>query len=61
MGEITDVDYFVVFPYSVNTEGGAPFLQFGLVNDGVSLNFIKLPWNESSIDMDKFGNLQGQK
>lgn len=59
MGEITDVDYFVVCPYSVNTEGGAPFLQFGLMNDGVSLNFIKLPWTESSIDMGKLNNFQG--
>jgi hypothetical protein len=59
MGEIRDVDYFVVCPYRVNTEGGAPFLQFGLVNDGVSLSFIKLPWTESSIDMDKLSHLQG--
>jgi len=59
MGEITDVDYLVVFLYSVNTEGAAPFLQFGLINDGLSLNFITMRWTEMSFDLDKLENLRG--
>ena len=42
IGEITDVDYVIVCPYSINADGVAPFLQFGLINDGISLNFIKI-------------------
>jgi len=59
LDEITNVDYLVVCPYSVNTDGDTPFLQFGLVNDGVSLNFITIPWTESSIDLEKLNNLHG--
>lgn len=54
--EITDVDYVVICPYSINTEGVAPFLQFGLINDGVSLNFIKIHWTEFSFDLDKLSD-----
>jgi hypothetical protein len=59
MGEITDVDYVVICPYSINAEGVAPFLQFGLINDGVSLNFIKIPWTEFSVDLDALSNFHG--
>lgn len=59
MGEITDVDYVVICPYNINTDGVAPFLQFGLINDGISLNFIKIPWTEFSVDLDKLSNFNG--
>ena len=59
MGEITDVDYVVICPYSINTEGVAPFLQFGLINDGVSLNFIKILWTEFSVDLEALSNFNG--
>jgi hypothetical protein len=59
MDEITGVDYLVLCPYSVNTEGDTPFLQFGLIHDGLSLNFITIPWTESSIDLEKLNNLHG--
>jgi len=59
MGEITDVDYVIVCPYSINADGVAPFLQFGLINDGVSLNFIKIPWTEFSVDLDALSNFHG--
>jgi hypothetical protein len=59
MGEITDVDYVVICPYSINTEGVAPFLQFGLINDGISLNFIKIPWTEFSVDLEALSNFHG--
>ena len=59
MGEITDVDYVVICPYSINTDGVAPFLQFGLINDGVSLNFIKILWTEFSVDLEALSNFNG--
>ena len=59
MGEITDVDYVVICPYSINTEGVAPFLQFGLINDGISLNFIKILWTEFSVDLEALSNFNG--
>ena len=59
MGEITEVDYVVICPYSINTDGVAPFLQFGLINDGISLNFIKIPWTEFSLDLETINNFHG--
>ena len=59
IGEITDVDYVVICPYSINTDGVAPFLQFGLINDGISLNFIKIPWTEFSLDLETINNFNG--
>ena len=59
IGEITDVDYVVICPYSINTDGVAPFLQFGLINDGISLNFIKILWSEFSVDLDALSNFNG--
>jgi hypothetical protein len=59
IGEITDVDHVVICPYSINTDGVAPFLQFGLINDGISLNFIKIPWTEFSVDLDALNNFHG--
>ena len=59
IGEVIDVNYVVICPYSINTEGVAPFLQFGLINDGISLNFIKIPWTEFSVDLDNLNNFHG--
>ena len=59
IGEITDVDHVVICPYNINSDGVAPFLQFGLINDGISLNFIKILWTEFSVDLDKLSNFHG--
>jgi hypothetical protein len=59
IGEVIDVNYVVICPYSINTDGVAPFLQFGLINDGISLNFIKIPWTEFSVDLDNLNNFHG--
>jgi len=34
-------------------------LQFGLINDGISLNFIKIPWIEFSLDLETINNFNG--
>jgi hypothetical protein len=59
VGEVNDVDYVVICPYSINTDGVAPFLQFGLINDGISLNFIKILWTEFSLDLETINNFHG--
>ena len=59
IGEVIDVNYVVICPYSINTDGVAPFLQFGLINDGISLNFIKIPWTEFSVDLETLNNFHG--
>jgi hypothetical protein len=38
-----DIDTITICPYFINLEGKNPFLQFGLISDGETLNFITLP------------------
>ena len=58
VGELTDVDNIVICPYTIDTDGVLPFLKFGLINDGISLNFITLPCSQS-IDLDRLPNFRG--
>jgi hypothetical protein len=58
MGDVTDIDNLVICPYSVNTEGVAPFLQFGLINDGLSLNFINVHCSQLT-ELEKLTSFRG--